>query len=458
MAEPRILVVDDETSMCQYLTILLRKEGYEVTTASSGVEALALMERRPFDVVISDIQMPQLDGIQLLKGIKAIDPDTPVIMLTAYASEQSAIDAVNLGAYAYLQKHSKNDEIRVAVRNALQLRTAKCENRQLRKQLRRHAPAPRLIGQSPVMQSIYRMIDKIAATPATVLITGESGTGKELIAKTIHARSGRADKPYVAINCGAIPETLLESQLFGHVKGAFTGAFQTRKGRFEAAEGGDIFLDEIGDLPLSTQVKLLRVLEEKVIERVGDNRPIHINVRIISATNRDLPRLVREGAFREDLFYRINVIPIHVPPLRERTGDIPLLAESFFRKLQLKSNKHIQGISNRAMALLMHYPWPGNVRELKSAFEYAFVTCRQEAIEPHDLPPVILQSDPAPVAEPPPQKPRNRDEMKKMELIAALEQAGGNQSRAAELLGVSRVTVWNRMKRYGLKPARTIRA
>ena len=327
-----------------------------------------------------------------------------------------------------------------------------------RRELRAEDTFHGIIGASAPMQRVFDLITNAASSDAPVIIFGESGTGKELVARAVHEISRRGEKPYVKVNCAALNESLLESELFGHVKGAFTGAFQTRKGRFEAAEGGDIFLDEIGDLPLSTQVKLLRVLEEKVIERVGDNRPIHINVRIISATNRDLPRLVREGAFREDLFYRINVIPIHVPPLRERTGDIPLLAESFFRKLQLKSDKHIQGISSRAMALLMHYSWPGNVRELKSAFEYAFVTCRQEAIEPHDLPPVILQSDPAPVAETPRPKPKNKDEIKKLELIAALEKAGGNQSRAAELLGVSRVTVWNRMKRYGLKPARTIGA
>jgi len=307
-----------------------------------------------------------------------------------------------------------------------------------------------IIGTSAAMQRVFDLISNAAHSDAPVIIYGESGTGKELVAKAIHKSGPRKDRPYIKVNCAALNESLLESELFGHVKGAFTGAFQTRKGRFEAAAGGDIFLDEIGDLPLSTQVKLLRVLEEQVIERVGDNRPIHINVRIISATNRDLPHLVRQGAFREDLFYRINVIPIHVPPLRERIGDIPVLAETFFHKISLKSDKHIGGISRPAMELLMRYPWPGNVRELKSAFEYAFVTCQNSLIQPMDLPPGILQSPPS--AAPAKKRPDDRNEIKKQELIETLRKTNGNQSRAAELLGISRVTVWNRMKRFGLRP------
>ena len=306
-----------------------------------------------------------------------------------------------------------------------------------------------ILGTSRAMQQVYSLISNAAQSDAPVIIFGESGTGKELIARAIHRTGLRKKRPYVKVNCAALNEALLESELFGHVKGAYTGAYRSRVGRFEAAQQGDIFLDEIGDLPISTQIKLLRVLEEKVVERVGDNKPIPINVRIISATNQNLNDLVAKGAFREDLFYRINVIPIIVPPLRERMEDIPLLAESFFRRIQLKNDKKIEGISNDAMELLTQYTWPGNVRELKSTFEYAFVTCQEPMIEPVHLPPNILNGKKIKKAvhKVLPQ----RDETKKKQLVQALEQAGGNQSKASEILGVSRVTVWNRMKRYGVK-------
>lgn len=306
-----------------------------------------------------------------------------------------------------------------------------------------------ILGNSAPMQQIFDLIANAARSDAPVIILGESGTGKELVAKAIHETRGNPKGPFVKVNCAALNESLLESELFGHVKGAFTGAYRSREGRFEAAQGGDIFLDEIGDLPLSIQVKLLRVLEEKVIERVGDNRPVHIDVRIISATNRDLTSLVRAGHFREDLFYRINVIPIHVPPLRERVEDIPLLADFFFRRIQLKSGKNIQGISREAMQLLMEYPWPGNVRELKSAFEFAFVSCQEPLIQPCHFPPNIFHGKNALHRHR--EMNINRDEQKKRHLIEALEAAGGNQSEAARLLGVSRVTVWNRMKKYNIR-------
>jgi PAS domain S-box-containing protein len=312
-----------------------------------------------------------------------------------------------------------------------------------------------ILGLSASMQRVFDLIGNAAQADAPVIIFGESGTGKELVAKAIHENGPRKRKPYVKVNCAALTESLLESELFGHVKGAFTGAVRSREGRFEAARGGDIFLDEIGDLPLATQVKLLRVLEEKVIERVGDNRPVQIDVRIISATNRDLKQLVDEGRYREDFFYRINVIPIIVPPLRERLEDIPLLAESFFRRIQLKSARQIQGITNEAMELLLDYAWPGNVRELKSAFEYAFVTCQEEMIQPHHFPPSVYQATLA--AKPKRATQLDRDGLKKKQLIEALEQAGGNQSKAAQILGISRVTVWNRMKRYGISAPRSIK-
>ena len=317
-----------------------------------------------------------------------------------------------------------------------------------RRQLRAEDEFHGILGTSAAMQRVFDMVANAAQSDAPVIIYGESGTGKELVARAIHESKSSRSRPYVKVNCAALNESLLESELFGHVKGAYTGAHKDRQGRFEAADGGDIFLDEIGDLPFSTQVKLLRVLEEKVIERVGDHRPIHIDVRIISATNRNLKGLVEQGTFRHDLFYRINVIPIHVPPLRERVSDIPLLAEHFYRRIQLKSDKKIDGISNDAMTYLMAHAWPGNVRELKSAFEYAFVTCRGAMIQPSDLPPDIPgAARPAPTGAP---KGISKDDIKKRQLLEALEKAEGNQSAAAEILGVSRVTVWNRMKKYGL--------
>jgi two-component system response regulator HydG len=312
-----------------------------------------------------------------------------------------------------------------------------------------------ILGASASMQRVFDLIGNASHSDAPVIIFGESGCGKELVAKAIHTSGARRTRPFVKVNCAALTESLLESELFGHVKGAFTGAYRSREGRFEAANGGDIFLDEIGDLPLSTQVKLLRVLEEKVVERVGDNRPLHIDVRIISATNRNLKQLVDQGAFREDLFYRINVIPITVPPLRERVGDIPLLAEYFFRRIKLKNNNKIIGISNEAMRLLMAYTWPGNVRELRSAFEYAFVACQESMIQPDHLPPSVHQMPPL-LVENNKKDQLPRSQMKKKELIEALEIAGGNQSRAAEMLGISRVTIWNRMKKYGITARKKI--
>jgi two-component system, NtrC family, response regulator HydG len=309
-----------------------------------------------------------------------------------------------------------------------------------------------ILGDSGPMHQVFDLIANAARSDAPVIIFGESGTGKELVAAAIHNSGSRHQKPYLKVNCAALNASVLESELFGHVKGAFTGAFQNRKGRFEAAQGGDIFLDEIGDLPLSTQVKLLRVLEEKVIERVGDNRPVHIDVRIISGTNRNLKDLVDSGLFREDLFYRINVIPIIIPPLRDRRSDIPLLAESFFRRIRLKNDKNIQAISNLAMETLMNYAWPGNVRELKSALEYAFVTCNGVMIEPQHLPPDVFQNN-LRIS----QKQNitlDRDETQKHRLINALKQTSGNQTQAARILGVSRITVWNRMKKYGINPVR----
>jgi two-component system, NtrC family, response regulator HydG len=323
-----------------------------------------------------------------------------------------------------------------------------------RRHLRSEDAFQGLIGASTPMQQVFSLIENAAQSDAPVIILGESGTGKELVARAIHQLGDRKKSAYVKVNCAALTESLLESELFGHVKGAYTGAYKGRAGRFEMAQGGDIFLDEIGDLPLATQVKLLRVLEEKVIERVGDSKPIRVNVRVISATNKKLAELVKSGAFRKDLYFRINVIPIHIPPLRDRVEDIPLLAETFFRKLRIKTGKNIEGISNLTLEVLRKYLWPGNVRELKSAFEYAFVTCQERFIQPHHLPPDILSAEKT-VKDVKAVAP-TKQEIRKRQLVDALARAKGNQSMAAEILGVSRVTVWNRMKRYGITYARHI--
>ncbi|MEM5787306.1 MAG: sigma 54-interacting transcriptional regulator [Syntrophobacteraceae bacterium] len=307
-----------------------------------------------------------------------------------------------------------------------------------------------LIGTSAPMQQVFDLIVNAAQSDAPVIVLGESGTGKELVSKAIHELGERRDKPFVKVNCAALTESLLESELFGHVKGAFTGAVRSRAGRFETAHGGDIFLDEIGDLPLCTQVKLLRCIEEKVVERVGDNKPIPIDIRIITATNKNLSELVRQGAFRQDFYFRINVIPIQLPPLRERVEDIPLMAEAFFRKIALKSGKVIDGISSETMRVLMQYSWPGNVRELKSAFEYAFVTCQEPMIHPHHLPQSILSGHRAAEKTPVGPLAAAAPETQKQQLLKALDQTGWNQSEAARILGVSRVTVWSRMKRFGI--------
>ena len=311
-----------------------------------------------------------------------------------------------------------------------------------------------LIGISAAMQQVFDLVANAAHSDAPVIIFGESGTGKELVSRAIHEIGYRKRKPFVMFNCAALSESLLESELFGHVKGAYTGAYKGRAGRFEMAQGGDIFLDEIGDLPLSTQVKLLRVLEEKVVERVGDNEPVPVDVRIISATNKDLGKLIEAGSFRQDFYFRINVIPIHLPPLRERQEDIPLLAQSFFRKIRLKNGKHIEGISTDAMEALVNYSWPGNIRELRSAFEYAFVTCQRSLIEPHHFPPSIINAPKQMTVLRPPSL--TRQDSQKNKLLEALKQTGGNQSEAAHILGVSRVTVWNQMRRFGISLKRSI--
>src|SRR5437870_8427891 len=333
MPAHKILVVDDEQSMTQFLGIVLRKEGYDVTTVNNGREALERVKSDSFDVVITDIKMPGMDGIQVLNGVKKHDPSLPVVIMTAYASQQSAIEAVNLGAYQYLIKNAKNDDIKLVVRNALGMRKVRTENQFLKRELKKGHEEKTIIGTSEEMVRVFKMVDRVADSEATILISGESGTGKELIAREIHYRSGKAQGPFVSINCGAIPRDLLESNLFGHVKGSFTGAVKDSAGLLQVAEGGSFFLDEVGEMPMATQVKLLRALQEREIIPVGGTTPIKIDCRLVAATNADLEREVAEGRFRADLYYRLNVIPVKLPPLRHRREDIPVLVDHFLKKL-----------------------------------------------------------------------------------------------------------------------------
>ena len=370
----KILVVDDERGMREFLNIMLQKEGYGVTSAGSGKEALEYISQKTFDIVITDIRMPDITGIDIIKTVKESTPETIVIMITAYASTETAVEAMKQGAYDYITKPFKIEEIKLIVRNALEKRRLREENLILKKKIEEWTATGfigGIVGKSPSVIRIIELMVKIADSPSNVLITGESGTGKELIARAIHHYSYRKDRPFVAINCSAIPEGLFESELFGHIKGAFTGAIANKEGIFESANGGTIFLDEIGDIPQSFQVKLLRVLDDKIIKRVGGNQEIKIDVRIVAATNKDLKKAIAEGAFREDLFYRLDVIPIEMPPLRERKEDISLLIEHFLSKFNRILGGEVKSTSPDAMERLVNHSWKGNVRELENVIERA---------------------------------------------------------------------------------------
>ncbi len=368
----KILVVDDERGMRELLTIMLQKEGFDVSSAAGGQEALENISQRTYDIVITDIKMPNITGIDVLKAVKETSPETIVIMITAYASTETAMDAMKLGAYDYINKPFKIEEIKLIVRNAFERRRLREENLLLKRKIQEWTASGvigGIVGKSPSIMRMVELIVKVADSPSNILITGESGTGKELVARAIHNYSNRKDSSFVAINCNAIPEGLLESELFGHVKGSFTGATTSKEGLFEVANNGTIFLDEIGDIPHSFQVKLLRVLEDRTFKRVGGTQEIKVDVRVVAATNKDLKKAVAEGNFREDLFYRLNVIPLEMPPLRERRGDIPLLVEHFVAKHNRILGRNIKSVSEDAMRRLVNSPWKGNVRELENVIE-----------------------------------------------------------------------------------------
>ena len=451
MAGEKILIVDDEKSMCQYLSIMLKKEGYKVKTASNGIKAVKEVSDSNFDVVITDIRMEGMDGIELLAAVKEIDPSIPVIIMTAYASQKTAIEALNNGAFHYLVKRAaKNEQIKMVIRNALDVHRVKSENRFLKKQLKSKNDFKEIIGKSEEIRKVFTLVDKVADTDSTILVCGESGTGKELIARAIHYRSQRESSPFVSINCGALPESLLESELFGHVKGSFTGAIRDKDGLFKVASGGTFSLDEVGETSPAIQVKLLRVLQEREIIPVGGTSPIKVNARLIAATNADLERAVQEDRFRADLYYRLNVIPIVIPPLRHRRDDIPLLVEHFLEKAAAKiGNK--TNITKEAMNLLIEYEFPGNVRELENIMERAVILQEGEQVDVEDLPDKVrsrssgrrgLNIDKAQMT---------LEELEKEYLISVLEETNWQKKKASAILGINASTLYRKIQRYGLE-------
>ena len=452
----RVLIVDDEASMRDMLRIVLRRDGYDVAVARDGTEALAWLQREPVDLLLSDIRMPGVSGVDVLRAAKELNRDVIAIMMTAFASTDTAVEALRLGANDYFTKPFSMDELRLKVRQHLDTRRLRQENLLLKRALGTSHEFCNIIGRSDSMLGVFRMVETIARTNSTVLVTGESGTGKDLVARAIHFHSLRREHPFVALNCGAVPETLLESELFGHVRGAFTGAENNKKGLVEIAERGTIFLDEIGETNATMQVKLLRVLQDRKFRRLGGTDEVQADIRVIAATNQDLQKLVAEGRFREDLFYRINVIPVHLPPLRERREDIPLLAEHFLAKFADAMEKPVRTITAGAMALLQDYAWPGNVRELENLME------RGVALEAHEA--LLAETIAASVGARPvmatgsghlPQEGFDLEQhVKDVErdyIAQALKRAGGVQVKAADLLGMSFRSFRYYVKKYNLK-------
>lgn len=452
----RILVVDDEKSMRDFLEILLQKEGYQVVTAARGKRALEVLQDGPVDLVITDIRMPSMDGIDVLEEVKAHCPQVPVLMITAYAEAETAVEAMKKGAYDYIIKPFKVDELKLIIRNALEKKHLEEENTLLKREILERGEFLQIVWSSEKMQPVFEIIRKVADSRSTVLITGESGTGKELVARAIHAYSSRKDKPFVTVNCSAMPETLLESELFGHVKGAFTGAEHHKKGLLELADGGTFFLDEIGTTPLSIQVKLLRVLQEREFKQVGGVQDIKVDVRVIAATNQDLDQAVASGQFREDLFYRLDVITVEIPPLRERREDISLLADHFLTKYCLEAGKIVKRFDPEAVKFLKSYPWPGNVRELENVVERAVALESGDMILPTSLPDKLRQTEPGPSGGMPKlttdglDLEKTLDTLEKEILIKALEKSDGVKSRAAELLHLSFRSLRYRLKKHDL--------
>jgi len=449
----RVMVVDDERKMRRVLQILLEQMGLESVSAESGEEALDLLDGEKVDLVLTDLKMPGMSGVELLGRIREIDPDIPVIVLTAHGTVQSAVAAMKQGAFDYILKPFDVEAIELIIRNALEMRRYRTENRFFKAQASTVPVFENLIGVSPAMQAVYELIRQVSPAKTAVLITGETGTGKELVARAIHKLSPRGDKLFVPLNCAAIPPELLETELFGHVRGAFTGAQAERTGKFELADGGTLFLDEIGDMAYPLQAKLLRVLQEGAFERIGSNKPIRVDVRVLSSTNRDLAASIREGTFREDLYYRLNVFHLELPPLRDRRDDIGPLVTFFLGKFGKELGKAGLSLADDARELLQRYEWPGNVRELRNLAERAAVLCRSPQVDA-GLVRTLLPSLEAPAsAESPVENLQLEPAVEQLErklILRALGAAGNNKAETARLLGVSERTLWYKLKRYGL--------
>ncbi len=461
---PSILLVDDEPNYRIVLSELLRDEGYEVFTAEDGAAGLDVVKNTDLDLVLTDMQMPKMDGMVLLHEVKEYAPDLPVIVITAFADVEKAVAAMQSGAFSYLAKPFSNEELLVNIEKAVRVYGLVRENTRLRSEIKGRSSFSGMMGKNPKMLQVYNLIEKVAPTPASVLISGESGTGKELVAKAIHLNSTREKKPFITVNCAALTDNLLESELFGHEKGAFTGAVAMRKGRFELADGGTIFLDEIGEIPLLLQSKLLRVLQEKQFERVGGSKTMDVDVRIVSASNRDLKEEVAQGRFREDLFYRLNVIHVALPALRDRMDDMPLLVDFFLKRCRQELGCEQLSISQEALRLLMKLPWEGNIRELENTIERAAILCNNNIIEVDDVQPDSLQpienngwSDQLDLGQLLPDSVGLNEVLYVVEekmLLRALDEAGFVQARAAESLGITKSLLQYKMKKYGIKKKR----
>ncbi len=450
----RILIVDDDPLVPRTLRLLLKKHGHEVEAAAGAEEAFRLLAAKPVHLVISDINMPGADGFEVLKRVKRDHPHTEVILITGYGTIENAVRGIREGAFDYVTKPILDEEMVVVVERALERARLKSENADLKAQLATVKGPRRAVGRDPAFLKIFETVEAVAPARATVLITGESGTGKSMIARSIHEASGRRDAPFVEMNCGALPEGLVESELFGHARGAFTGATNARQGRFLAADGGTLFLDEVGAASLGLQVKLLRVLQERCFEPVGSEETVKVDVRLVLATNEDLSARVEAGTFRRDLFYRISVVPLHLPPLRERVGDVPLLAAYFLRRFSDENQKPVHTIDDTAMTILQSYAWPGNIRELENVIERGVILCRGEALTPADLPAEMTRALAAP--EPGRTLPlRKALEIPEREIIErTLKSHGWNRQETAAALMINRTTLFNKMRKYGLLGSR----
>ncbi len=451
----RLLVVEDEPLLRISIRDALEKEGWVVDVAEDGVEGVTLFERHLHEVVLTDLVMPRMDGMEVLRRIKALQPETTVVIVTAHGTVEKAVEAMREGAADFIAKPFSMAQLIVRLSHICSFRRLREQNVRLQEQLEQRFSFSNIIGKSKKMQEVFELIRLVADSDAAVLVQGESGTGKELVASAIHYNSPRRAKPYIRVSCASLPESLIESELFGYEKGAFTGASERRIGRFEAAHGGTLFLDEVGELPLSFQVKLLRVLQEKQIERLGSHRSIDVDFRLVSASLRPLEDEIAEGRFREDLFFRINTVTIHLPPLRERREDIPLLAQSFLREFAEERGKEVEGFSDDVLEVFEAYDWPGNVRELRNTVERALLFCRGPRITTAELPPAFHDLAPRTVAVGVPDRVVPLQEAVRRAEIdairAALAATGGRKSKAAALLGVSRKTLWEKMKTYGLE-------